>query len=88
MFQGTPNELTVSEFLKALNVNLRRYRVLVTGEITGRVNRRGAVTYFSLHDQEEEAVLQCMAFNNILDSLGIELQEGMAIKVGGYPEIW
>src|SRR3989344_5209822 len=88
MFQGTPNELTVSEFLKALNVNLRRYRVLVAGEVTGRGNRRGGVTYFSLHVQEEEAVLQCMAFNNILDAVGIQLEEGMAIKVGGYPEIW
>ena len=88
MISITPNELTVYEFLKALNMNLRRYRVLVTGEITGRVNRRGAVTYFSLHDAEEEAVLQCMAFNSILDRLGIEIREGMAIKVGGYPEIW
>lgn len=88
MITVTPSELTVSEFLKTLNQNLRRYRVLVAGEITGRVNRRGAVTYFSLHDAEEEAVLQCMAFNNILDAVGIQLEEGMAIKVGGYPEIW
>ena len=82
------SELTVSQFLKALNTNLRRYRVLVSGEVTGRINRRGGVTYFSLHDQEEDAVLQCMGFNSALDALGIELEEGMAIKVGGFPEIW
>ncbi len=81
-------ELTVAQFLEFLNTHLKQFWVTVAGEVTGRVNRRGAVTYFSLHDAEEEAVLQCMAFNNILDSLGIELQEGMAIKVGGYPEIW
>lgn len=81
-------ELTVAAFLSQLNTHLRGLRVVIVGEVTGRVNRRGNVTYFSLHDAEEEAVLQCMAFNSILDKLGIEIAEGMAIKVSGYPEIW
>ena len=81
-------ELTVSEFLEGLNASLRRFRVTVNGEVTGRINRRGGVTYFSIHDQKEEAVLQCMAFNSALDRLGVELQEGMAIKVSGNPEVW
>ena len=81
-------ELTVSQFLEALNTNLRQYRVTIVGEIAGRINRRGAVTYFSLHDETEEAMLQCMAFNSVLDGLGITLEEGMAVKVAGVPEIW
>ncbi len=85
---GQDNELTVSQFLDAINENLKRYRVTISGEVTGRVNRRGAVTYFSLHDPEEESVLQCMGFNSILDKAGIEITEGMAIKVTGNPEIW
>src|SRR3989344_9533279 len=81
-------ELTVAQFLDQLNAHLKGFRVTITGEVTGRVNRRGAVTYFSLHDPEEEAVLQCMGFNSILDKAGIEIREGMAIKVTGTPEIW
>lgn len=88
MEYGIAHELTVAQFLDTLNVNLRGYKVTVAGEVTGRVNRRGAVTYFSLHDPEEEAVLQCMAFNTILDKVGITIAEGMAIKVSGYPEVW
>ena len=88
MEYGIAKELTVSQFLEALNVNLRGYKVTVAGEVTGRINRRGGVTYFTIHDQEEEASMTCMGFNSIMDKLGIELEEGMAVKVSGYPEIW
>ena len=81
-------DLTVSQFLGLVNEQIGQMRVTVAGEVTGRVNRRGNVTYFSLHDPEEEAVLSCMAFNSLLDKQGIEITEGMAIKVHGYPEIW
>lgn len=87
-FDLTEQELTVSQFLDALNLNLRQYKVTVAGEVTGRVNRRGGVTYFTIHDQEEDASMTCMGFNSIMDKLGIELEEGMAVKVSGYPEIW
>src|SRR3989344_5161284 len=80
--------LTVSQFLEAINVNMRQYKVTISGEVTGRINRRGGVTYFTIHDQKEEASLTCMGFNSIMDKLGIELVEGMAVKVSGYPEIW
>src|SRR3989338_282947 len=82
------DEVSVSQFLTATNSALRILNATVVGEISGRVNRRGGVTYFSLRDTEEEATLQCMGFNSILDKLGIELEQGMAIKVSGYPEIW
>ncbi len=81
-------ELTVSQFLEVLNLNLRQHNVTVAGEITGRVNRRGGVTYFTIHDQDEDASMTCMGFNSILDKLGITLEEGMAVKVSGYPEVW
>ncbi len=87
-FSFQDQELTVSQFLEAVNVNMRQYKVTIAGEVTGRINRRGGVTYFTIHDQEEEASLNCMGFNSIMDKLGIELEEGMAIKVSGYPEIW
>ncbi|MEK7615867.1 MAG: exodeoxyribonuclease VII large subunit [Patescibacteria group bacterium] len=81
-------ELTVSQFLEAVNLHLRQQQVTVYGEVTGRINRRGGVTYFTIHDQEEDASMTCMGFNSIMDKLGIELEEGMVIKVSGYPEIW
>ena len=81
-------EYTVSEFLQFLNTSLREANVTVTGEITGRINRRGGVTYFTIHDQSEDASMTCMGFNSIMDKLGIELEEGMSVKVSGYPEIW
>ncbi len=80
--------LTVADFLGVINMQLRNYNVTVQGEITGGVNRRGKVTYFSLHDNEENAVMQCMGFNSILYKLGIELKQGMSIQVNGFPEIW
>ena len=82
------NELTVTEFLALVNQDIRRHNVTVFGEVTGRINRRGGVTYFTIHDQAEDASMTCMGFNSIMDKLGIELEEGMAVKVSGYPEIW
>ncbi len=85
---GVEITLKVSQFLDTLNSNLKRYRVTVAGEIAGRINRRGAVTYFTIHDPEDEAALQCMAFNSVLDANAIVLAEGMAVKVNGHPEVW
>src|SRR3989344_5965558 len=82
------NELTVAEFLALVNQDIKRHNVTVFGEVTGRINRRGGVTYFTIHDQAEDASMTCMGFNSIMDKLGIELEEGMAVKVSGYPEIW
>src|SRR3989338_2976352 len=81
-------ELTVAQFLEAVNLHLRQQQVTVFGEVTGRINRRGGVTYFTIHDQDEDASMTCMGFNSIMDKLGIQLEEGMMIKVSGYPEIW
>src|SRR3989344_3532460 len=80
--------MSVAEFLGAVNSGLKQFKATVEGEITGRVNRRGNVTYFSIHDLEDDAVLQCMGFNSILDKIGISLEQGMTIQVSGYPEIW
>ena len=81
-------EFSVSEFLQTVNAGLKSFKATIVGEVTGRVNRRGNVTYFSLHDAVEDAVLPCMGFNSILDRLGIEIKEGMLIKVAGNPEVW
>lgn len=81
-------DLSVAQFLELVNLDLRQHNVTVFGEVTGRINRRGGVTYFTIHDQEEDASMTCMGFNSIMDKLGIALEEGMAIKVSGYPEIW
>lgn len=82
------NELTVSQFLERLNASMRGFKTTIIGEITGRINRRGGVTYFTIHDQGEDAAMTCMGFNSIMDKVGIELEEGMSVKVSGYPEIW
>ena len=79
---------SVAQFVANLNEVLASHKVIVQGEIFGNVNRRGGANYFTLKDKEEEVVLSCFAWQNIISKVGIELKEGMEVKIAGYPKIY
>lgn len=78
---------TVSEFIDFLNEVLVARKAIVQGEV-GKVDERNGYGFFTLHDKDEEAVLNCFIWQNRLDRSGIELKEGLEIKVSGFPEVY
>lgn len=85
----TPEEkiFTVSEYLDYLIEILTPARAVIHGEV-GEVKPGNGFTFFKLRDKEQEAILSCFIWNNRLSRFGIELKEGLELKIEGYPEIY
>lgn len=78
---------TVGEFLDVVNQKIKSIETTIQGEI-GKVDVRGAAVYFTLNDKKEKATLSCIVWRNKLNSMGIELREGLEVKVVGHPTIY
>ncbi len=78
---------SVSQFLERINELLSPQNVLVEGEISS-VNVHPSGIYLTLKDKKEDALLDCYIRPHIYDYLGIELQDGMEVKIGGFPTIY
>jgi len=77
---------TVSEFLDFINEILRPCRAIVQGEIGEKINNYPRFTFFRLLD-ENNSILECFTWKERIESLGMELEPGMEIRVIGYPEV-
>lgn len=73
----------VGEYLDLVNEMLSQIRPTIEGEV-GRIDRRDRYTFFTLLDDQEEAVLQCFVWEQKLFSSGVKLKEGMKLRVSGY----
>src|SRR5205823_13753505 len=85
----TPPEETVfsvAEYIALLNVKLRPLKATIQGEI-GRINYRGKAVYFSLYDKDR-TVINCLVWLDRLTSLGIELKDGLEVKIQGFPDVY
>lgn len=78
---------TVSSFLEAINVLLSAMTVRVKGEVSS-VDKRDRVVYFSIKDQQDESLLNCLIFRYHYDISGVALEVGQEIIVEGTPEIY
>lgn len=78
---------TVYEYIIHLNQILTPQVAVIIGEITS-VDDRGNYVFFTIHDKSQEASLKCFIWKNIMNGLGIELKEGMEVKISGFPKIY
>ena len=83
-----PSELvySVTEYISLLNIQLKPLKATIQGEI-GKIKYYPRAVYFSLFDKDR-TVLNCMAWPGRLQSLGIELKEGMEVTIQGYPDVY
>src|SRR5437773_12311825 len=84
----TPEEtvFSVAEYISLLNVKLKPLKATIQGEI-GKISYYPRAVYFSLFDKDRN-VLNCMAWPGRLQSLGIELKDGLEVKIQGYPDVY
>jgi len=78
---------SVSEFIDFVNELLVSRRAIVQGEVN-QVNPGNGYVFFTLIDKNEDAALNCFVWQNKLDSFGVELKEGLELKVEGFPKIF
>ncbi|MFH1706139.1 MAG: exodeoxyribonuclease VII large subunit [Patescibacteria group bacterium] len=78
---------SVSEFIDFINELLVPNQAIVQGEIS-QFNPRDGYAFFTLIDKDEEAALNCFVWQRKLDSFGVELKEGLELKVAGLPKIF
>ncbi len=78
--------LSVSDFVRLINALIGRLEpVWVEGEIIGLKNWKNRIVFFDIKD--EKALLNCSIYYSRLQSLGLELEDGMKVKVMGTPEL-
>ena len=80
-------ELTVSEFLEIVNESLKPLTLTIVGEISS-LNVRDSTVFFTLSDKKEEAIIECLIWRSNYNNIGIELKEGMEVKISGEPTIY
>ncbi len=78
--------LTVSQFLDSVNYLLSTGRPYVCGEVSEfKITNKWAS--FTLQDKEEKAILKCVMGMWEFRKMGVELEDGMEVKIGGSPRI-
>lgn len=85
--QEEEKNFSVSEYIDALNTVLRSQRAVLRGEI-GAVDNRGGYTFFTLLDTDNDGMLNCLIWQDVLEHQGIDLKEGLEIHVEGYPDVY
>src|SRR3982751_2113880 len=71
---------------KTAQVVIKPLKATIQGEI-GKIKYYPKAVYFSLFDQDR-SVINCMIWNSRLQSIGVELEDGMEVKAQGYPDVW
>jgi len=78
---------TVSAFLDFVNEVLNVQQVYVQGEVSGwKIHPTGI--YFYLKDKEDGSVLDCYMSPYVYRGLGLNVEDGMEVKVSGIPSIY
>src|SRR4051794_37482464 len=77
---------TIGEYISLINTTIKPLKAIIQGEI-GKIKYYPKAVYFSLFDKDR-SVINCMIWNSRLQSLGVELEDGLEVKIPGYPDVW
>lgn len=80
--------LSVSEFIYLLNIGLKSSKAKIIGEVSEMKIASSGHVYFSLKDEKDGAVINCIIWRSTYNMYGIKLEDGMKILASGYPEIY
>lgn len=79
---------SISEYITILNTELRKCAAKIIGEV-GRVDiYPSGHVYFSLRDEQDQSVINCIIWKSKYALFGIEIKEGIKIIAAGRPEIY
>ena len=79
---------TVSEYIEVLNVFLKREEVKLIGEVSQVQKAVSGHVYFSLKDQNGDAVMSSVIWKGNYMRCGINMEVGMELMLTGHPQIY
>src|SRR3989344_6356905 len=79
---------SVSEFIYLLNIGLKSSRAKIVGEVGESKVYPSGHCYFTLKDEKDGAMMNCIIWKSRYQLYGIKMAEGMKILASGYPEIY
>lgn len=79
---------SVSEYITTLNVELKKCAAKIIGEV-GKVDiYPSGHVYFSLRDEKDQSVINCIIWRSRYQLFGVEIKEGAKIIATGRPDIY
>ncbi len=79
---------TVSEYIGILNESLRVFKAKIIGEASEVKIASSGHVYFSLKDEKNGNLINCVIWKSRYGILGVNLKDGMKIIASGRPEIY
>src|SRR3989344_3474182 len=79
---------SVSDYIEILNQGLKNFRAKIIGEIGKTDIYPSGHVYFSLRDEKDQSVINCIIWKSKYELFGIEIKEGIKIIATGYPNIY
>jgi exodeoxyribonuclease VII large subunit len=79
---------SVSEYIELVNKGLKEFAAKIIGEVSEVKTGPTGHVYFSLKDEKDQSVINCIIWKSRYQLYGIELKEGLKIISSGYPEIY
>ncbi|MBZ1348592.1 MAG: exodeoxyribonuclease VII large subunit [Candidatus Nealsonbacteria bacterium] len=79
---------SVSDYIKIINQGLKTFKSKIIGEVSEVSFGPTGHVYFSLKDEKNEGIINCVIWKLRYALYGIELKEGLKIIATGYPEIY
>ena len=84
----TEKIFSISEYIVILNTELRKYAAKIIGEV-GKVDiYPSGHVYFSLRDEKDQSVINCIIWKDKYRLFGIEIKEGIKLIATGCPDIY
>ena len=79
---------SVSDYIQILNQGLKGFAAKIEGEISEVSFGPTGHAYFTLKDEKDESIINCVIWKSIYNLYGIKLKEGIKIIASGCPEIY
>lgn len=79
---------SVSEYIELLNIGLKKSKAKIIGEVSEKKVASSGHVYFSLKDEKQGAIINCIIWRSAYGMYGIKLEDGMKIIAKGCPEIY
>lgn len=79
---------SVSGYITILNVELRKHGAKIIGEVGKVAIYPSGHVYFSLRDEKDQSVINCIIWKARYELFGVEIKEGMKIVATGCPDIY
>ena len=79
---------SVSDYIKILNQELENFGTKIVGEVGQATIASSGHVYFTMKDEKDESVMNCIIWRHKYNLYNIDLKQGVKIIASGQPQIY